>query len=274
MNTILFGNGLNMLSNNDSWDQLVKRIETEPSESKIPNTIQFDVKLYSMDDFTINSEKELKKAICKEMKNYQSNEIYDIIAELRLEHYITTNYDFTIQPALMKAGFDVKEGYHKETTYSINRYVEYEDDNTKNKRVWYIHGELNRPNSIMLGYKHYCDYTGKIIEHISNSCWNEQTDLEFTTVLSWIDLFFCSNVYIMGLGLYYEEIDLWWLLSYRKRLRKLKPNVCQNNIVYFGECESGKRDLLKSLDVNVVSSSKNEYIDRYRDYIDIISKRI
>jgi len=274
MNTILFGNGLNLLSNNDKWDSLVKTIETETSESKIPNTMQFDVKLYSLKQFTVDSEKQLKKAICKEMKNYNSNDIYDMIAELHFENYITTNYDFTIQPALMKAGYDVRHGYHKETIYSINRFVEYEDDSANNKKVWYIHGELNRPNSIMLSYKHYCDYTGKIIEYINNSCWSEESEIEYTKIQSWVDLFFCSNIYIMGLGLYYEEIDLWWLLSYRKRLKKLNPSLCTNQIIYFGECGPGKKELLNALGVEVVSSSQKEYIDKYKDYVDIISKRI
>lgn len=274
MNTLLFGNGINLLSNKDSWEKMVKTIETEPSENKVPNTMQFDVKLYSLKAFTNDSEKQLKKDICHEMKNYISNEIYDKIAELNIENYITTNYDFTIQPALMKAGYVVKGGYHKETTYSLYRYAEYEDEDLNTKKVWNIHGELNRPQSIMLGYKHYGDYTGKIIDYIDKSCWKNDTSKTFSDIQSWIDLFFCSNIYIMGLGLYYEEIDLWWLLSYRKRLKKANPTLFSNKVVYFGECQKGKRELLNFLDVDVITSSQKEYIDQYYEYVDIISKGI
>lgn len=274
MNTLLFGNGLNLLSNKDSWEKLVKTINTEPTEDKIPNTMQFDIKLYSFKKCTSDGEKQVKRDICREMKNYKSNEIYDKIAELGIENYITTNYDFTIQSALMKAGFVASNGCHKETTYSIYRYVEYEDENLKTKKVWNIHGELNRPNSIMLGYKHYGDYTGKIIDYINNSCWKEESNQSFSVTKSWVDLLFSSNLYIMGLGLYYEEIDLWWLLSYRKRLQIINPALCTNQIIYFGECQKGKKELLNSLGIEVFTSLKRDYVDKYNEYIDVILERL
>ncbi len=38
------------------------------------------------------------------------------------------------------------------------------------------------------------------------------------TIKSWIDLFFTSNVHIIGYSMPFDEIDLWWLLDKRKRL--------------------------------------------------------
>lgn len=271
MNTILFGNGLNLLSNSDSWDELVNRITIEKNETKLPNTLQFEAHLCSMNHYKVESEKLLKKEICEKMKDYQSNEIYDRLANLQVSNFITTNYDFCFQSSLMKNGHVANGGSHIEKAYSLKRYVDFVDDNSNFKRIWYIHGELNRPNSIILGHKQYCDYTAKIVDYISKSCWNIDNMIEVKTdAQSWIDLFFCSNIYMIGFGLSYEEIDLWWLLSYRKRLQKLNPTICNNRIVYFGECKQGKKELLETLGIELLSSSQNEYIEKYNDYIDEI----
>lgn len=275
MNTVFFGNGLNRLSNDDSWDQIVECIKTASTEDRIPNTLQFEAKLSSQDHYNIESEKELIIEICSKMKNYQPNEISDALAKLNVDNYITTNYDFTFQTSLMKAGFDSTGSNHSEKTYSIKRYVEFENEQSQHKRIWYIHGELNRKNTIILGHKHYCDYTAKIVDYVSKSFWNgDDNDEKLGRVQSWIDLFFCSDIYIIGSRLSYEEIDLWWLLSYRKRLQNQHPSICNNHIVYLGNCGKGKMALFETLGVEVVSSTQKEYIDKYKEYMCILSKRL
>ena len=94
-------------------------------------------------------------------------------------------------------------------------------------------------------------------------------------ILSWIDLFFMSNLYIIGLGLNYEEIDLWWILTIRKRLiQKIGRNHINNNIIYYGELEPGQKSMFEHLDVEVVSSKKRKYENKYQEFIDDISRRI
>jgi len=57
---------------------------------------------------------------------------------------------------------------------------------------------------------------------------------------SWIDLFFTHDIYIIGLTLDFVETDLWWLLTYRARLKYYKSKRkgvkyidVANNIHYF-----------------------------------------
>lgn len=49
--------------------------------------------------------------------------------------------------------------------------------------------------------------------------------------LSWVELFFYTNVYIVGLALDFSEVDIWWLLNKHVRIKREVPEV-QNNIYY------------------------------------------
>ena len=57
--------------------------------------------------------------------------------------------------------------------------------------------------------------------------------------ISWIELFFNSNIYIAGLTLDYSEIDIWWLLN--KRARLLNEGIKIDNKIFFlyNEYDSG-----------------------------------
>ena len=140
----------------------------------------------------------------------------------------------------------------------------------------------------MLGYYHYCSYIGQIKKYISGEYEfakrkdkgkippiEDRLPIASEDILSWIDLFFMSNVYIIGLGLFYEEIDLWWILTIRKRLiQKLGKDRIANTIVYYGDLEPGRESMFKHLDVNVVSSKSRNYAHKYAEYIKDIKNRI
>lgn len=36
----------------------------------------------------------------------------------------------------------------------------------------------------------------------------------------WIDVFLRDDVHILGLGLYYSEIDIWWAITYKNHLSR------------------------------------------------------
>ena len=155
------------------------------------------------------------------------------------------------------------------------------------KYLWKIHGELSNIGSIMLGYYHYCSYIGQIKKYLMGEYEfakrkemgiipqiEDRLPITPNNILSWIDLFFMSNLYIIGLGLNYEEMDLWWILTIRKRLvQKLGKNIINNNIVYYGELELGRKSMFEHLDVEVVSSKKRTYENKYQEYINDIKKR-
>jgi hypothetical protein len=69
---------------------------------------------------------------------------------------------------------------------------------------------------------------------------------------SWIDLFFSTNVHIIGLSLDYSETDLWWLLN--KRARFSADSLVSNKVYFYtNQITNEKADLLKSFNVIVVN---------------------
>lgn len=312
MNTILYGNGFNRLNNVRSWESLVHIIDDSSDHCKVPNTLQYEGKVLSVPFETnarlltsdgkalITSDKKtlsvrersevlIKQGIVNQMKTYQSNDLFDKLLQLNVDHYITTNYDYVADDSLLRMNYteNLLERDKSESLFSIHRKKSYVKDDDK-KYLWKIHGELSNIGSIMLGYYHYCSYIGQIKKYLMGEYEfakrkemgaipqiEERLPIASNNILSWIDLFFMSNLYIIGLGLNYEEIDLWWILTIRKRLiQKIGRNHINNNIVYYGELEPGQKSIFEHLDVEVVSSKKRKYVNKYQEFIDDINRRI
>jgi hypothetical protein len=91
---------------------------------------------------------------------------------------------------------------------------------------------------------------------------------------SWAELFFNSNVHILGLSLDYSETDLWWILTKRARIlsEEKTSSLVQNKIFYYSRHLTPEREgLLKSLHVNVVKPDVDNYGNNWdKYYIDTI----
>ncbi len=99
-------------------------------------------------------------------------------------------------------------------------------------------------------------------------------------VKSWVDLFFVSDIHIIGLNLGYEETDLWWVLNKRRRIKQAESNLIRNRIFYY-PVETVKEDieqLLNSFDVEVVHLDKarlsRPFIERYNEQLSIMDKNM
>ena len=86
-----------------------------------------------------------------------------------------------------------------------------------------------------------------------------------------------SNVYILGFGLGYEEIDLWYFLTVRKRLIREKI-IEKNKMIYYSindnSLDIGKAKLLEALDVDVEPIPFDWSERAYEKAYDKINKRI
>lgn len=88
MNKIMFGNGLNMLTEgNSSWADLVSVIETAKYEERIPFTLQYEAKLSDSKKSYQRANNEILEKIVKTLKRYKSNGISDRLASFGVEHY-------------------------------------------------------------------------------------------------------------------------------------------------------------------------------------------
>ncbi len=275
---IFFGNGINRINKNKSvksWEELLVSL----TESKntlldgVPNTLRYEHKIslmYNKNNQNTEDtvEKEAKIKIAEAMKKYPKNKIYDMLASLPVVDYMTTNYDSAFEKALNDIGFDVSTSYSgdmSEKRFSIHRYKKFTDRKGNIKRLWYVHGICEKPRSIMLGYDQYGGQLQKIGEYINGKYKINKTIIpgikdklsprgNFDDS-SWIELFFNSDVHFIGFGLPYDEIDLWWLLCRRSRLKKYHPDYNITNKIVFHDTIANKTDtsakkrLLESLDV-------------------------
>lgn len=122
-----------------------------------------------------------------------------------------------------------------------------------NTKIWHIHGEGRKKNSIVLGHYYYGNLLARYKEYfvgIRNKYRQMEDVGETPPIKSWLDAFILGDVYILGLGMVFSEIDLWWLFN-----RKKRENASCGKI-YFLEPRQGKdvdlkRELLRCYDVEL-----------------------
>lgn len=307
-NVIFFGNGLNRVQGGLDWQELLHKISNSKILKDIPLTFQYEYICLSSDagDFDKGpscsiGENELKERIANQLSNIKSNDIYEALAKMPVSDYITTNYDKTFENTLIAMGYAPDKSDSNESRYSIHRYNTFKkDDNIK--RIWYIHGNIDIYNSIIMGYDQYCGELSKMNDWVKGSYKIAKKPIEaihsrFSNapgdkdIKSWIDLFFTSNIHIIGYSMPFDEIDLWWLLDKRKRL-KWEGRMPHGNITFYegvvksaekekmSDCEKckekekekekkrkAKEKLLNVLDVRYVPedlNDKKEYADYYK----------
>ncbi|WP_454868502.1 SIR2 family protein [Pseudomonas farris] len=281
-NTVLFGNGINRLSTNAvSWDDLLDEIKGENrfSNGSLPNTMVYErifMGKHKASESQRIDELVIKSKIASSLAEQESNEVFKLLGDMKFEHYLTTNYDYAFEKALAIN----PEKLSSEEIYSLRRKRKYKS-NIGAKYLWNIHGEIDSPKSIMLGLDHYCGSVSKIDAYvkgnykhsvdgktISIESMEKKLESDSFCYTSWVDLFFSSNVHIVGLSLDYSETDLWWVLN--KRARLAADNLVKNNIFFYvNYIDDQKRGLLESFDVDVVVTEVigGDYEGMYRSAI-------
>ncbi len=281
-NTVLFGNGINRLSNNAvSWDKLLNTIKGSNhfENGNLPNTMVYE-RIFMEQHEAKKSQKadelKIKNSIAEAMKSQGSNEVFELLASLDVKNYLTTNYDYAFEKALNIP----PEKLSTEDIYSLRRKRKYSTD-SGSKYFWSIHGEIEQPKSIMLGLDHYCGSVSKIDSYvkgtykhtvsgknISVASMRDKLKSQKYCFTSWVDLFFSSNVHIVGLSLDYSETDLWWILN--KRARFVAEGLISNKIYFYtNQIDGEKMGLLKSFNIEVVITEvvEGDYRDMYESSI-------
>lgn len=195
------------------------------------------------------------------------NELHRRLTGLAVSDILTTNFDDCLERSLARtavvANFDTHESKHSLFRRSrIGR-----------RHFWHLHGDIFRPNSVLLGHdryvegaahiRRYCDPTQGVpfkahAEPLRAVFRSADARLDPRRPHAWVDLFLLRDVHIVGFGLDFTEVDLWYLLSLRQRLRtspspQWQP-LRQTRIVFhhFDDAKPAlaqKRELLASFDV-------------------------
>lgn len=288
--TIFFGNGINQVSSNDiSWSAILSSIGPTCTLKDVPYTLQYEdsfVNFSCTPKFKYSKEYLLKEQYLKPLRKLVSNAIYKLMANHHVKNFITTNYDDTLDKELKNNGYNGPVSSFKTTekVYSIRRLHRFERNENDVKDVWYAHGEMKYPKSIMLGYDQYCGTIGLLNDYLKGNytlpygtkvpSMVQRIKLSGTSRYSWIDLFFMTDVHIIGFGLGYDETDMWWILNRRKRmLLEGKIATLPNNIYfYMNKPNAEQAKLLHDFGVTVVNVNvkSGKYLGAYRRILSLI----
>jgi hypothetical protein len=289
--TVFYGNGVNLLSKNGkTWDNILREISVGQILPPIgSNTLKYEYIVLPKDKYIevghgctftvagvkvtemIDTEEDIKTKLKDVMSHYEAPAYYDKLAELEADNYITTNYETFLNAPLIKRGYKMK---HTECSIR-NIEAHYTFINGEKKiRLWNMHGSFEVENDIMLGLYEYGESIYKL------KCMFEPQKGKLNAEIkenSWPNIMLHSNVYILGFGLGYEEIDLWYFLTVRKRLIREKI-IERNKIVYYSindnSLDTGKAKLLEALDVKVEPIPFDWSERAYEKAYDKIYKRI
>ena len=77
-------------------------------------------------------------------------------------------------------------------------------------------------------------------------------------VYSWVDVFLRDDIHILGLGMDYTEIEMWWLIAFKARLMREKKALPVGSTEFYlfsdgkeEEAAKAKAELMESLEIVV-----------------------
>ena len=293
--TIFFGNGVNLLcKEGKSWDNVLRQISQRQVLPPIGNnTLKYEYVVLPKERYTevnhgfeitingipeplelIDTEELIKEELAKELSRNKASYFYNKLAELEADNYITTNYESFLNSPLKELGYNVKES--EGIIHILKPHYTFFNNNHR-ICFWNIHGNVELEQTIMLGLY---DYSKSVIgiDKIMRAIEKDNPNIDES---SWPFVMLHTDVHILGFGLGYEETDLWYFLTCRKRLIR-KNKMQRNRIVYYAIMDNsydmGKVKLLEALDVDVVNInfdwSEKAYEKAYDDIYNSIRNQI
>ncbi len=261
---ILLGNGINLLFQDPSWEMLIRNellyshnTLTYDEIKSMPATMQIVAA-------TKDSVSERMKALSDKLavQNMEQDRIAFLrnILALPVDDIMTANYSFELEVAdgmqqskkqyssHLRSSFDLQS---KHKAFRLYQYYE----SSYGKRVWHVHGDIAKPDTMLMGHYYYAkqlravqDCAAKTIQRYK-IC--KAKGEEFRS-FSWVDQFLTGNLYILGLGMYLCESDLWYLLCCKKR------NFPETRVCFY---DKDCRDqticaMLKTYGVNIIDGIK------------------
>ena len=288
---LFLGNGLNIAFGGISWIKLIETISIRDDfvwdRSEVPMPL---LAILATNNNIKDALQNHKEFFYGTLQTEEQKAILKTLLTMGFDDILTTNYSYELEAAGIgkdtatdrDAGrmLRVTSG-NVEKRYLLHTYNEVTCESVKN-RVWHIHGEIRKPDSVTLGHYAYGNLLKRIIIEVENRKniyeLNQKTGKE-TILESWIDSFILGDVFILGSGFGLSEVDLWWLLN-----RKYTERAAHGK-VHFYEIRSSKNrekiELLKLMNAEVHSlgfsddeSDPPDYTAFYRDAVEDIRAKM
>lgn len=248
--TLLLGNGLNRtLKDGFSWADMLKDLGSDgDGGDSVPFPIQFE-EIAAQRGCMIGKRrsdpyKEIRTEISGRIDGLDlcAGEAHLAFRNIGMNHVVTTNCD-----TVFESMFDVRKS--KENPGSSRNVLDAIFE-TPTVVFYHAHGLGSWKNTLCLGHEHYASLIGKIRSEFFTNV-NDESQENITDLVTgkreskhiWPELFFTSDIAIVGLGLDYSEIDLWWLLSMRAALFSPNKGLIENEnriIFYQIDCRNEK----------------------------------
>lgn len=289
MHSLLIGNGINRVALQMGWSEILQELATKFGGTDLIPHIEHKPLSMFIEELCARSSLRFQAAEHAVKVEFSKllRQIEPIEAHIRVcgqfKVIMTTNYDFTIEEAF--AG-----PLHSPTFLAPeSRYSLFRRHSANTKEIWHIHGDVARPASMVLGFDHYAGYLQKIRNYVTDSIEVKNIhggrtsspvkngNLDFTnnrSVYSWVDYFLRDHIHIVGLGLDFTEIDLWWLLLHKRRRLHQTGQVFYYHTSLNDVGETPVTSLLRSLNVKVVPVLAKNYHDCYLKAGDLIEKNM
>lgn len=240
-NSLMVGNGLNRLNNDVGWTQVLQQLvasNVSPAEQSAADDFVTDWDIPSPVKFEYlanHSTKRLKSSnIFNSLKadiasimiggGYGSGSgiklppqaIQDLLKSVAIDDLLTTNYDQVLEQCLGLSTRPITESKYILRSTSIKGAV---------PNIYHVHGIAGKGwnSTICIGYEHYMGYIQKLRARLIRDRRSRETAVQIVFLLlrlvplshTWEELFFTTNMSIIGLLLEFEETDLWELLVLR-----------------------------------------------------------
>lgn len=267
---ILLGNGVNRAFGGTSWNGLLHEIANEEYKTKNLNKLVCPMPLKAILVTGDNINKSLKgyiethreEAFGKVGEGDHAAMLRNILS-LGADHILTTNYSYELEIAALKGRGSVSNHaitkmmtYTKyvekaESKYLLSTYNQVECGGICN-RIWHIHGESRKPESVILGHYYYGELLFHLKEYVQKNgkkyLFCQRNEKEWH-VNSWIDAFLMGDVYFLGSHLDLSEIDLWWLINRKKRENAEHGKIYFYEPEFEPECENNIDERLELIKI-------------------------
>ena len=243
---VLFvGSGVLQAFGGESWDKFLDSIS---QRNDIDHSIDCPAPLKAIILTNDHVDKALKDKFSKstgaEITNPDLASFLQDTLSIGFDHILTTNYTYELEAASVYPNklseYRIKKMQTStagrcEPKYLLHTYMSVPYNGKENK-VWHIHGEARKPESVILGHYYYGNLLYEIkeeVKRIDNSRWKEKNNKN----ASWIDAFLFGDIYCLGFGFGLCEFDLWWLLN-----RKAREKGNNGNVYFYNPAEKDKFD--------------------------------
>lgn len=262
---LLLGNGINRAFNSDSWDELLNSIDKrgeryDIGDYRCPETLKAILVTEDSLEEALQDQKERLGNLGTEKPEKQMALLRRLL-NAGFDEILTTNYSYELETAalgqsnvseraLRRMRSHTDEVKRCETNFLLHTYNKIEQNGLE-KRIWHIHGEARKPDSMILGAYYYGNLLGKIID-LNKRRGAYYSSAKTPVIRSWTDAFLLGDVYILGFGFGFAESDLWWLLNRKKRERGRVGKTYFYELKHKDGINRAKIDLLKIMNVEII----------------------